>query len=232
MALFKKKKKEPNKIYTLDELNIGTEGMSEEEIARLEAEAVLEKYDKESAYRNKIKGPVAFVLGFTVTFGVLGAFAGTVGGLLRRYQTEVNLVCGVMVVFFGLNFLGVIRLGIFRDTGGMKGSTEMGAFSAFLFGVVFGLGWTPCIGAFLGSALMLASSQASWVQGILLLICYSAGLGIPFLISAVLIQKLKTTFDWIKRHYGIINKASGGLLILVGILMMTGLMNQYLVMMS
>ena len=63
MALFKKKKKEPNKIYTLDELNIGTEGMSEEEIARLEAEAVLEKYDKESAYRNKIKGPVAFVLG-------------------------------------------------------------------------------------------------------------------------------------------------------------------------
>ena len=175
---------------------------------------------------------LAFVLGFTVTFAILGAFAGTLGSLLRKYQTEVNLVCGFMVILFGLNFLGVIRLGIFRGTGGMKGSTEMGAFSAFLFGVVFGLGWTPCIGAFLASALMLASSQASWVQGILLLICYSAGLGIPFLISAVLIQKLKTTFDWIKRHYGIINKASGGLLILVGILMMTGLMNQYLVMMS
>ena len=171
---------------------------------------------------------LAFVLGFTVTFGVLGAFAGTVGGLLRRYQTEVNLVCGVMVVFFGLNFLGVIRLNIFRGTGGMGQSTEMGIFSTLLFGIVFGLGWTPCIGAFLGSALMLASSQASWTQGILLLLCYSAGLGIPFLISAVLIQKLKTTFDWIKSHYGIINKISGGLLILVGILMMTGLMNQYL----
>ena len=114
----------------------------------------------------------------------------------------------------------------------MEANTEMGIISTFLFGIVFGLGWTPCIGAFLGSALMLASSQASWTQGILLLICYSVGLGIPFLISAVLIQKLKTTFEWIKRHYGIINKASGALLILVGILMMTGLMNQYLVLMS
>ena len=137
-----------------------------------------------------------------------------------------------MVVFFGLNFLGVIRLNIFRGTGGMGQSTEMGIFSTLLFGIVFGLGWTPCIGAFLGSALMLASSQASWTQGILLLLCYSAGLGIPFLISAVLIQKLKTTVDWIKSHYGIINKISGGLLILVGILMMTGLMNQYLALIS
>ena len=81
----------------------------------------------------------------------------------------------------------------------MGQNTEMGIFSTILFGIVFGLGWTPCIGAFLGSALMLASSQASWTQGILLLLCYSAGLGIPFLISAVLIQKLKTTFDWIKK---------------------------------
>lgn len=175
---------------------------------------------------------LAFVLGFTITFAVMGAFAGTLGGLLRRYQTGVNLVCGFMVILFGLNFLGVIRLRIFRGTGGMEANTEMGIISTFLFGIVFGLGWTPCIGAFLGSALMLASSQASWTQGILLLICYSVGLGIPFLISAVLIQKLKTTFEWIKRHYGIINKASGALLILVGILMMTGLMNQYLVLTS
>jgi cytochrome c-type biogenesis protein len=145
---------------------------------------------------------------------------------------DTRLVCGFMVILFGLNFLGVIRLRIFRGTGGMEANTEMGIISTFLFGIVFGLGWTPCIGAFLGSALMLASSQASWTQGILLLICYSVGLGIPFLISAVLIQKLKTTFEWIKRHYGIINKASGALLILVGILMMTGLMNQYLVLMS
>lgn len=175
---------------------------------------------------------MAFVLGFTVTFGVLGVLAGTAGAMLRKYQTEVNLVCGLVVIFFGLNFLGIIRLNIFKGTAGFGQNTEMGILSTVLFGIVFGLGWTPCIGAFLGSALMLASSQGSMAQGILLLLCYSAGLGIPFLISAVLIQKLKTTFDWIKRHYGIINKVSGGLLILVGILMMTGLMNQYLTFVS
>src|SRR5699024_5415682 len=120
------------------------------------------------------------------------------------------------------------RLNIFRGTAGIGQNTEMGFFATLLFGIVFAVGWTPCVGAFLGSALMLASSRGSVAQGILLLLCYSAGLGIPFLISAVLIQKLKSTFDWIKQHYSIINKVSGGLLILVGILMMTGLMNEYL----
>lgn len=78
---------------------------------------------------------LAFVLGFTVTFGVLGAFAGTVGGLLRRYHTEVNLICGLLVILFGLNFLGVIRLNIFRGTGGMGQNTEMGIFSTILLGL-------------------------------------------------------------------------------------------------
>lgn len=120
----------------------------------------------------------------------------------------------------------------FPGTAGLGQSKEMGIRATLVFGIIFALGWTPCIGAFLGSALMLASSQGSAGKGILLLLCYSAGLGIPFLISAVLIQKLKTTFDWIKGHYGVINKVSGGLLIVVGILMMTGLMNQYLAMVS
>ena len=124
-------------------------------------------------------------------------------------------------------FSGSDQTEYFRGTGGMGQSTEWYIFYPSFWHCIR-TGWTPCIGAFLGSALMLASSQASWTQGILLLLCYSAGLGIPFLISAVLIQKLKPTFDWIKSHYGIINKISGGLLILVGSLMMTGLMNQYL----
>lgn len=170
----------------------------------------------------------AFVLGFTITFSLLGAFAGSIGALLKQYQTGVNIVSGLLVIIFGLNFLGIIRLNIFRGTAGMGQNTEMGFFATLLFGIVFAVGWTPCVGAFLGSALMLASSRGSVAQGILLLLCYSAGLGIPFLISAVLIQKLKSTFDWIKQHYSIINKVSGGLLILVGILMMTGLMNEYL----
>ena len=188
--------------------------------------------ESDGKMRSPIWKALAFVLGFTLTFGILGAFAGTVGGFLTRYQTGVNIVCGLLVIFFGLNFLGVIRINLFRGTAGLGQSKEMGIRATLVFGIIFALGWTPCIGAFLGSALMLASSKGSAGKGILLLLCYSAGLGIPFLISAVLIQKLKTTFDWIKGHYGVINKVSGGLLIVVGILMMTGLMNQYLAMVS
>lgn len=170
----------------------------------------------------------AFVLGFTITFSVLGAFAGSIGVLLKQYQTWVNLISGLLVIVFGLNFLGILRIHLFRGTAGMGQNAEMGILSTILFGIVFAVGWTPCVGAFLGSALMMASTSGSVFQGVVLLLCYSAGLGIPFLISAVLIQKLKVAFDWIKQHYGIINKVSGGLLILVGILMMTGLMNRYL----
>lgn len=182
--------------------------------------------------RSPIWRAFAFVLGFTLAFGTLGAFAGTVGGFLSRYQTGVNIVCGLLVILFGLDFLGVIRINFFKGTSGIGQSREMGVGATLLFGIVFALGWTPCIGAFLGSALMLASSQGSTGKGIILLLCYSAGLGIPFLISAVLIQKLKDTFDWIKAHYGIINKVSGGMLIVVGVLMMTGLMDKYLSMVS
>ena len=99
---------------------------------------------------------------------------------------------------------------------------------AGLFGAVFAVGWTPCVGAFLGSALVLASQQGSAAQGVLLLLCYSAGLGIPFLISALLLQSLKDAFQWIKAHYSIINTVSGLLLILVGILMATGTMGTLL----
>ena len=98
--------------------------------------------------------------------------------------------------------------------------------------MVFSIGWTPCVGAFLGSALMLASQQGSVLTGTLMLLCYSAGLGIPFLLSAILIDRLKNAFDWIKRHYGLINKLCGGLLILVGLLMMTGLLGRMLTFLS
>jgi cytochrome c-type biogenesis protein len=108
----------------------------------------------------------------------------------------------------------------------------MGFLSAVTFGVVFSVGWTPCVGAFLGSALMLASQQGHVLEGMWMLLCYSLGLGIPFMISAVLIDKLKSAFSWIKAHYDVINKISGGLLVLVGILMATGLLGRFLTVMS
>ena len=147
---------------------------------------------------------------------------------MSKYQTIVNILCGAVVVVFGLSYLGVLNIHLFRGRERDLGSDDLGFFSAFLFGLIFSLGWTPCVGAFLGSALMLASQQGSMVQGILMLLCYSVGLGLPFLISAVLIDQLKGAFNWVKAHYDIINKVCGVLLILVGIAMATGTLGRLL----
>ena len=105
-------------------------------------------------------------------------------------------------------------------------------FSAVLFGMVFSVGWTPCVGVFLGSALMLASQQGHAVEGMLMLLAYSLGLGVPFLFSAVLIDRLKGAFNWVKAHYRQVNLVCGGLLVLVGILMATGMLGRVLAALS
>ncbi len=170
-----------------------------------------------------LKGALGFVTGFSVVFVALGALAGTLGSFLREYQTVVNIVSGLIVIFFGLNFLGVFKLNLFRGSRFSVNTENMGFFSALLFGVVFSIGWTPCVGAFLGSALMLAAQQAHVVEGMLMLLAYSLGLAIPFILSAVLIDYLKTAFQWIKKNYNVINIVSGSLLVLIGILMATGM---------
>lgn len=176
---------------------------------------------------------LGFVLGFTLVFVLMGAFAGTVGKFVRQYQTAVNLVTGLVVILFGLNFLGVIRLPFLNGhtQGGLR-KNRVGFFPSILFGAVFSVGWTPCVGAFLGSALMLAAQQGGLAKGILMLLAYSLGLGIPFVASAVLIDRLKSAFDFIKRHYRVINIVSGSLLILVGVLMATGYMGYFLSLLS
>ena len=175
-----------------------------------------------------LKNALGFVLGFTVIFVAMGALAGTVGSFLRQYRTWVDLVSGLIVIFFGLNFLGVFKCNLFRGTAQFQKTGNMGFFSALLFGVIFSVGWTPCVGAFLGSALMLASQQGHVLEGMLMLLAFSLGLGIPFVISAVLIDYLKSAFGCIKKNYKIINAVSGGLLILIGIVMATGLLGQLL----
>lgn len=172
----------------------------------------------------------AFMLGFTAVFTALGVFAGSLGGFLLRWRTAVNLIGGAVVVLFGLSYLEVIRLPFFK---GMKGGFEVGGFfSALLFGVVYSVSLTPCVGAFLGSALMLASTAGGAAQGAALLLTYSLGLGVPFVLSALLIDRLSGAFNWVKQHYRIINLASGSFLILVGILMMTGLMGRLMAVFS
>lgn len=166
---------------------------------------------------------LAFVAGFTVVFLVLGAFAGTVGAALKKYGTIVNLVTGGIVVILGLNFCGVLRLGFLNSTKKLNVSVKTeNVFSTFLFGMIFSIGWTPCVGAFLGSALMMASERGTMAEGLLMLLVYSLGLGIPFVISALLLDRLKETFSFIKRNYLWINRISGIFLVIVGISMMTG----------
>ncbi len=179
-----------------------------------------------------LKGALGFVLGFTAVFVAMGALAGSVGSFLRQHQTAVNIVSGAIVILFGLNFLGVLKLNLFRGSGAAVNTAHMGFFRAVLFGMIFSVGWTPCVGAFLGSALMLASQQGHVLEGMLMLLAYSLGLGIPFVLSAILIDYLKSAFQWIKSHYGIINKLSGGILVLVGILMATGTLGRLLGLLS
>lgn len=176
-----------------------------------------------------LKNALGFVLGFTLVFVALGIFAGSIGQLLRSHETVVNLITGAVVVLFGLNFTGIIKINLLNRTRRREMDfDQLGFFSSLLFGAVFSIGWTPCVGAFLGSALMLASRQGSILQGLFMLLCYSMGLGIPFVVSALLIDRLKSTFQWIKTHYRIINLLCGSLLIIVGVLMMTGRMARFL----
>ncbi len=178
--------------------------------------------------KKTLLGAVGFVLGFTVVFMAMGALAGSVGAFLHKYQTAVNIISGLIVILFGLNFLGVFKLQLFKGAKGQANTSNMGFFSAFIFGLIFSIGWTPCVGAFLGSALMLASQQGHVLQGMLMLLTYSLGLGLPFLLSAVLIDYLKSAFDFIKRHYRIINLVSGIFLIITGVFMATGMLGRLL----
>ena len=186
----------------------------------------------EKGTKKTLTGALGFVAGFTLVFMALGALAGTVGSFLKTYQTAVNLVSGLIVIFFGLNFLGVFKLNLFRGGNHRMQSGNMNFFSAFVFGIIFSVGWTPCVGAFLGSALMLASQQGHVVEGMLMLLAYSMGLGIPFLLSAVLIDYLKSAFNWIKRNYKLINTVSGGFLILIGMMMATGTLGRLLALLA
>ena len=195
------------------------------------------------AGKRVIFNALGFVTGFTVVFVLLGAFAGTIGWLLMEYSTLVNIITGLVVVLFGLNYLGVVRvsIGFMNKFQGLKSQiiksqglrsqglniSPINFPSAFLFGLVFSIGWTPCVGAFLGTALLRAAQAGVVWEGMFMLFVFSMGLGIPFIASALLINQLKDAFTFIKRHYRIINTASGMLLVVVGLLMMTGVFGMF-----
>lgn len=191
--------------------------------------AVGEGISEAGRTRRVLVRALGFVLGFTLVFIALGALAGTFGRFLTQYGSVLNVVCGIIVIVFGLQYAGFIHIPFLEGT--LKPQSEVRPetfFASMLFGIVFSIGWTPCVGVFLGSALAMAAVGASALKGILLLLCYSLGLAIPFLISAVAIDKVAGAFTAIKKNYQIINRVCGLLLVAMGVLLATGLMSTWL----
>ncbi|MBR1816779.1 MAG: cytochrome c biogenesis protein CcdA [Lachnospiraceae bacterium] len=189
-----------------------------------------EREDNNSHRLSALPGACSFVAGFTLIFCLLGVFAGSIGMLLIHYQRIVNIICGGIVIILGLSFMEIIHLPFFGKS--YKPVEVKSVFSAFLFGMIFSISITPCVGSFLGAALMMASTaQGAW-KGFGLLLVYSLGMGLPYIISAVLISELKNLFDFIKKHYRIINIICGSFLIVVGIMMAVGWLNKLLAVLS
>ena len=182
--------------------------------------------------KRTLKNALGFVVGFTLVFVAMGALAGTIGRFLRDYRVIVNIVSGLLVILFGLSFLGLFELKFFKGIKKTVDPEKMGFFPALLFGMIFSIGWTPCVGAFLGTALVLAAQQAHVLEGMLMLLLYSMGLAIPFILSALLIDYLKNAFKWIKKHFKVINIISGILLILIGVLMASGMFDRVIGLLS
>ena len=183
--------------------------------------------------RRTLASAIGFVVGFTLLFTLMGGFASTIGSFFTENQGMLNAVCGIVVIGLGLNYLGVLRIPLLQGTFRLEtGIVPRGFFASLVFGMVFAIGWTPCVGAFLGSALSLAASSADASTGVMLLLCYSLGLGLPFIISAVLIDQLEGAFSWVKAHYRIVDIVCGSLLVVVGVLMATGTLGLWLRLLS
>ncbi len=166
---------------------------------------------------------IAFVLGFTLIFVILGATATTLGSFLKEHIDIFRKISGIIMVILGLNFIGIIQLGFLNvDKRFNYDFKEMNFLKSIVFGMVFAFGWTPCVGVFLGSALLLAGNADSIAQGIILLLLYSVGLGLPFILSAILFDAAKNVLRGMQKHSRIISFVSGLVLVLAGLLMLTG----------
>ena len=177
--------------------------------------------------RRLILNTVFFVIGFSIVFVLLGVGASSIGRWLQTHLQIFNRVAGVIVFLFGLHVAGVFRISAlnYEKRFHLQGSgKQKGVWGALVIGLAFAFGWTPCIGPILGSILTLAAQQNSVGQGVTLLIVYSAGLGIPFILTAVLFNYLIGTFGFIKRHFRAVEVVSGALLMVVGVLMFFNLL--------
>lgn len=163
-----------------------------------------------------------FVLGFSIVFVLLGTSASVVGSLLIRLRPFFNHIAGVLIILMGLLVLGAVKLPLLQRERRFHLAHSWGKFGTLLLGMAFAFGWTPCVGPILSAILVFAASVGSASKGAALLFSYSLGLGVPFILSAVALERLVSTFGWIKQHYRTINAISGSLLVVMGILLFTG----------
>ena len=167
-----------------------------------------------------------FVAGFSTVFVALGASASAVGALLRAYSGELAIVAGIAIIVMGLHFLGLTPIGLLMREKRMQVGKPVGLWGAYLMGLAFALGWTPCIGPILAAILAVAASEETVAKGAGMLAVYSLGLGIPFLIAAFAIEPFAAFLTRFKAHLGLVEKAMGGLLVLTGVAFLTGGVSQ------
>ncbi|KQT83497.1 cytochrome c biogenesis protein CcdA [Aurantimonas sp. Leaf443] len=171
---------------------------------------------------------LVFVLGFSTVFVALGAGASTLGQALRQNLDWLSVVAGLAIVAMGLNFLGVFRIAFLSREARLRAPDRPSSLTgAYLMGLAFAFGWTPCIGPVLGAILGLAGARDTVADGALMLALYSAGLGIPFVLAAVFSGVFFTAFGKFRRHLGAVEKAMGGLLVVTGIVFLTGGMQTF-----
>ena len=163
---------------------------------------------------------IGFVLGFTIIFLFLSIFASKLGGIISSNIKYFKILFGIIIMFLGLNYMELIKIKFLNKIkSANKKSKDLNFIKSIIFGMLFSISWTPCIGTFLSSALLLIAKNQDMLKGIILMLLYSIGLGIPFIISAILLEKLKEIFNFIKKHYDIVKKISGAILIIMGIYM-------------
>jgi cytochrome c-type biogenesis protein len=163
-----------------------------------------------------------FVLGFSTVFVALGASASFIGSLIRVWSAQLSIAAGIVIIIMGLHFLGLTRIALLMREGRLTAPKPVGLWGAYVMGLAFAFGWTPCIGPILAAILSVAAAEATVVKGAGLLAVYSAGLGIPFLLAAFMVEQFAVLFNRMKRYLNTIERAIGVLMVLTGIAFLTG----------
>ena len=185
--------------------------------------------DKEPEPRVKRETVVAaflFVLGFSTVFVSLGASASVVGSLIRAYSGPLATIAGIVIIVMGLHFLGITPIALLHRQKRLEVAKPVGLWGAYVMGLAFAFGWTPCIGPILAAILAVAASKDTVAKGAGLLAIYSAGLGIPFLLAAVALERGTAVIARLRYHLATVEKVMGGLLVLTGIAFLTGFMSE------